>query len=76
MHAIIKIIFGAILLIGSITYIYSNQYGAWSDFLTVVNGIVPPFVALMGLFIIWLELDELKVKKEIQKSSRRPKRKR
>lgn len=76
MHAIIKIIFGAILLIGSITYIYSNQYGAWSDFLTVVNGIVPPFVALMGLFIIWLELDELKVKKEIQRSGRKSKRKR
>ena len=76
MHAIIKIIFGAILLIGSITYIYSNQYGAWSDFLTVVNGIVPPFVALMGLFIIWLELDELKVKKEVHRTSSRPKRKR
>lgn len=76
MHAIIKIIFGAILLIGSIAYIYTNQYGAWSDFLTVVNGIVPLFVALMGLFIIWLELDELKVKKEIQRSGRKPKRKR
>ena len=74
MHAIIKIIFGAILLIGGISYIYTNQYGAWSDFLTVVNGVVPPFVALMGLFIIWLELDELKVKKEVQRSSR-PKRK-
>lgn len=76
MHAIIKIIFGAILLIGSITYIYNDQFGAWGDFLTVVNGIVPPFVALMGLFIIWLELDELKVKKEVRRTSRRPKRKR
>ena len=63
MHAIVKILFGAMLLIGSIMYIYTNQFGAWRDFLTVVNGIVPPFVALVGLFIIWLELDELNVKK-------------
>jgi len=76
MHAILKILFGAFLLIGSVTYIYTNQYGAWSDLLTVVNGVAPAFVGLIGLFIIWLELDELKVKKEIQVSSRKAKRKR
>jgi len=76
MHAIIKILFGALLLIGSVSYIYTNQYGSWSDFLTVINGLVPPFIGLLGLFIIWLELDELKVKKEVQASSRKAKRKR
>lgn len=75
MHPIIKILFGAILLIGSVTYVYTNQYGAWSDFLTVVNGIVPPFVGLVGLFIIWLELDELKVEREIQASKKTKKKK-
>lgn len=64
MHAIIKILFGAALLIGSISYIYTDQYGAWGDFLTVVNGIVPAFVAILGLFVIWLELDDLKVKRK------------
>ena len=76
MHAIIKILFGALLLIGSVTYIYTNQYGAWSDFLTVVNGIVPPFFGLIGLFVIWLELDELKIKREVQPSGKKAKRKR
>lgn len=75
MHAIIKILFGAILLIGSIAYIYTNQYGAWKDFLTVVNGIVPAFVALLGVFIIWLELDELKVNRELRESGGRTRKK-
>ncbi len=74
MHSIVKILFGAILLVGSISYIYTNQYGAWSDFLTVVNGMVPPFVGLIGLFVIWLELDEMKVEREIKTSSRKRKR--
>jgi len=73
MNTIIKILFGALLLVGSVTYIYTNVYGAWSDFLTVVNGMVPPFVGLIGLFIIWLELDELKVKREVQASSKKAK---
>lgn len=73
MNTIIKILLGALLLVGSVTYIYTNQYGAWTDFLTVVNGMTPPFVGLIGLFIIWLELDELKVKREVQASSRKDK---
>jgi hypothetical protein len=74
MHSIVKILFGAILLVGSISYIYTNQYGAWSDFLTVVNGMVPPFVGLIGLFVIWLELDEMKVEREVKTISKKRKR--
>jgi len=70
MHPIIKILFGAVLLIAGVWYMYTNQYGAWSDFLTVVNGLVPPFVVLMGVFVIWLELDELKVESEIKSASK------
>ena len=75
MHAAIKILFGAILLIGSIAYIYTNQYGAWADLLTVINGVVPALVAMLGLFLIWLELDELKVKSEA-KPAKKPRKKR
>jgi hypothetical protein len=75
MHAIIKILLGAVILIGSVSYMYTNQYGFWGDFLTIVNGIVPPFVALLGVFIIWLELDELKVNREIQEGNENAKRK-
>jgi len=73
MHPVVNMLIGAVLLIGGIAYVYTNQYGAWSDFLTVVNGIVPAFVALIGVFIIWLELDELKVQRELKAEKPRKK---
>jgi hypothetical protein len=73
MHPVVNMLIGAVLLIGGIAYVYTNQYGAWGDFLTVVNGIVPAFVALIGVFIIWLELDELKVRKELKSEKPRKK---
>lgn len=77
MHPIIKVLFGAILLIGSIAYIYSNYdplgvgYGAQKALYIVLNGLVPPFIALLGLFIVWLELDELNIEKEMKSSKKR-----
>jgi len=73
MHPIVNIVIGAVLLIAAIAYVYTDMYGAWGDFLTVVNGIVPAFVALMGVFIIWLELDELKVRGELKSEKPRKK---
>ncbi|MFH1623490.1 MAG: hypothetical protein ABIA12_03200 [Candidatus Aenigmatarchaeota archaeon] len=73
MHPVVNIIIGAVLLIASIAYVYTDQYGAWGDFLTVVNGTVPAFVALIGVFVIWLELDELKVRKELRSEKARKK---
>ncbi len=68
MHPIIKILFGAILLVGSIGVIY--QY-TLDEFYIVVKGIVPPFVALLGLFIVWLELDELRIEGEMGKRKKK-----
>ncbi len=70
MNAAIKILVGVILLISSIYYVYTNQYGAWGNLLVVLNGTVPAFVALIGVFIIWIELDDIKVKKEMNKSKK------
>lgn len=36
-------------------------------FLTVLEGSVPPFLALIGLFIVWLELDEWRIEKELKR---------
>jgi len=71
MHAIVKIIIGAILLIGAITYVYNDMYGARAALITVVNGTVPAFVGLIGLFIIWLELDELKIERSLKASKKK-----
>lgn len=33
----------------------------------VIEGTLPPFLALIGLFIVWLELDELRIERELKK---------
>jgi hypothetical protein len=35
-------------------------------FLTVIEGTIPPLIALIGLFIVWLELDELRIERELR----------
>jgi hypothetical protein len=42
-----------------------------ADFVTVVNGALPPFVFLLGIFIVWLELDELRIERELAAEERR-----
>lgn len=77
MHPIVKIIFGAILVIGSVTAVFYSRgtaYDLWRSFKTVVMGIVPPFVFLIGLFVIWLELDELRIERELKAEERRARR--
>jgi len=79
MHPIIKILLGAILLFGGVWWILQgsdqviNRHGI-EDLKTVLNGVIPPFVILLGLFIVWLELDELKIEKELKQEERRSKR--
>lgn len=80
LHPIVKIILGIVLIVGSIYYIFNGIPGylgpAWSDFKTVVNGIIPPLVLLLGLFIVWLELDELRIERELATEERRMRKKR
>jgi len=82
MHPIIKILLGAVFVIGSIWWVlqgsgqFFNEPGKGiKDFITVVNGLLPPFVALLGLFIVWLELDELKIEKELKQEERKSRKK-
>ncbi len=35
----------------------------WSSFLTVLAGAIPVVLILVGLFIVWLEWDQMKVRK-------------
>lgn len=32
----------------------------WTEFKTVVKGIIPPVVIIMGILIVWIESEELK----------------
>jgi len=78
MHPIGKIFIGAILVIGSVYYVVTNPLNltptAWNAFKTVIYGIIPPFLFLVGLFIVWLELDELRIEKELKREERRVRR--
>ena len=77
MNAAVKILLGLILIaiglgffVDSITPIVgtSNWFpGDWlTNFLVVLTGFIPPFLIIIGLFVVWLEIDEIKAEREIR----------
>jgi cytochrome c-type biogenesis protein CcmH/NrfF len=46
--------------------LYGVNLPLLSSLKTILLGIVPPFLIVIGLFIIWLELDEWKIEKELK----------
>jgi flagellar biosynthesis component FlhA len=40
---------------------------------TMLQGVIPPFVLVVGLFIIWLELDEWRIEKELKEEEKKEK---
>ena len=71
MSATLKIIIGLVILAVGLALLLDLvpglQLGALSAFVTVLKGTIPVLLVLAGLFIIWLELDELKTQKAIKK---------
>jgi uncharacterized membrane protein YciS (DUF1049 family) len=75
MHAAVKVIIGIIiLLIGLGLFVdsaYSNSLTGieihWlENFVIVLTGVIPIMLILIGLFVIWLEVDELKAEKQFK----------
>jgi len=75
MHAAVKIIIGLILILIGLGLFVDSVYPLsgvegmlginWLDnFIIVVTGVIPIFLILLGLFVVWLEADELKTSKE------------
>jgi len=82
LHPVIKVLVGAIMMVGSIAavvYSMGNNVeilgisipNLWVAFKTVVFGIVPALVFVVGLFIVWLELDELRVEGELKEEKKK-----
>jgi len=46
-----------------------------SSLWTVLQGSIPPLVALIGLFIVWLELDEWRIERELKAEEEKEKKK-
>jgi predicted tellurium resistance membrane protein TerC len=61
MNVAVKIVIGTILLIGGIAWTYFFL----PNFISLVKGVVGPVVAVLGLFVVWLELDELRIQREL-----------
>jgi len=69
--AIVKILIGAVLIVGSVWWVlqgsaqFLNGRSGLNDFMAIVNGGIPPLIFLIGVFVVWLELDELRIEKEL-----------
>lgn len=88
MHPAVKLLIGIILLVVPLgLYAYEFMYPGTHFFQgapyelhlraslwTVLQGTIPPFVLVVGLFIIWLELDEWKIERELKTEEKKEKR--
>lgn len=67
----VKALIGIILIILSFGYIFLGIPGAVEpalhDVLTVLNGVIPIIVIVIGILIAWIEVDEWKIEKELEK---------
>jgi len=74
MHAAIKLLFGIVLIaiglwllipvgtpvIGALKPGTWSMLDWWEEFLTVVKGLIPPVVIILGILVVWIESEELK----------------
>ena len=90
MNIFAKLIIGIILLVVPLgLYIYEWLYPKspilipgtqiklhlLSSLWTVLQGVIPPFLILLGVFIIWLELDEWRIERELKAEEKKAKKK-
>jgi len=71
MCAIVKILIGAILMIASVWWVFQGSgqlihRSYVNDLITLLNAGIPIAVFVIGLFVLWLELDELRIEKELK----------
>jgi len=71
LHIVAKIIIGILLVIGSAWWVAQGSQAfiarsGIADLITVINGALPVLVFVLGIFIVWLELDELRIERELK----------
>jgi len=81
MGALLKLIIGAILMIAAVWLVIPVQGGstllikrnAINDLISLLNAAVPIGIFFIGLFVVWLELDEIKIEREIKSEGNKKK---
>ncbi len=84
----VKILIGVALLVaplalyaydfitpGPMIQILGIQLSPLASLWTMIQGGAIPLVALIGLFVVWLELDELRIEKELKAEEEKEKKK-
>ncbi|MBU1975153.1 MAG: hypothetical protein KKG59_01980 [Nanoarchaeota archaeon] len=64
---LILILIGLGLFMDSVIPIIGTGVQWVSNFIIVLTGIIPILLIIIGLFIVWLEIDELKVQRELER---------
>jgi uncharacterized membrane protein YciS (DUF1049 family) len=84
MNAAAKLIIGLILIIIGLGLFVDSvipilgttgTFGIdwFGNFIIVLTGVIPPFLIILGLFVVWLEVDEMKAEKELKKEEEKAK---
>ena len=75
MHPLAKALIGVLIVVAALYFIFAGIPGylkpALPDVLTVLNGAIPLFVILLGIFVAWLEWDEWKIERELTKEEKK-----
>ncbi len=76
MNAGAKVILGIVLiLVGLFLFATETRIAGYTinwlrNFGTVLTGVIPILLIIAGLFIVWLEVDEMKTEKELSKETK------
>ena len=73
MHPGAKILIGLVLIVvglglfvDEISPVVGLNIKWLTNFIIVLTGFIPAFLIVIGLFIVWLEIDELKAERELR----------
>ena len=74
MSAAVKLVVGLVVLLAGLLmfadslglHVFPGGINWFGNFITVLTGIIPIFLILLGLFVVWLEMDEMKSSKEFK----------
>jgi hypothetical protein len=84
MNAAVKLLIGLIFIAIGLALFIDSVYPImgtvgtlginwFNNFIIVLTGVIPPFLILLGLFVVWLEVDEMKAEKELKKEEEKEK---
>lgn len=80
MHPVVKLIIGAILMIAAVWWVLQGSLNligrsGLTDLIALLNAGIPIGVFFVGLFVVWLELDEIRIEREIKAEEKKAKKK-